>query len=158
MPTQQELTQSLNQLQSRIQRIKERIIETDQQIKNSSINNVDKIEAELAELKNLSYELQARELLGEYDPKRKREIEEKIAIAEKNLKTESGLLQNLLGIRHALERELKSTQAQEDQQQIALEKIEFENLKLDRQKLVEEIEYFCQQMIDLFKRIANYAR
>ena len=156
MPTQQELIQSINQLQSRIQTIKEQIAETDQQIKNSSINNVDKIETELAELKNSYYEVQVQELLGEYDARKKREIEEKIAAAEKHLKTESGVLQNLLGIRHALERELKTSQSRVDQQQIALEKLEFENLKLDRQRLVEEIQQFSQQLVNLFNRVVGY--
>ena len=156
MPTQQELTQSISQLQSRIQRIKERIAETNQEIKNSSVNNVDRIEAELAEFKDRYYEVQAQELLGEYDAKKKREVEERITAAEKALKTESGVLQNLLGIRHALERELKTTQSLADQQQIALEKLEFENLKLDRQKLVEEIQNFSHQMMELFNRVARY--
>ena len=156
MATQQELVQNINQVRSRIQKIKERITETDQQIKDSSVNNVDKIEAELAELRDAYYEIQARELIGEYDAKKKREVEERIVAAEKRLKAESGLLQNLLGIRHALEKELKSTQSLEDQHQIALEKFEFENLKLDRQRLAEEIQHFSEEIKDLFDRVASY--
>ncbi len=156
MPTHQELVHALGQVCSRVQKIKERVAEIDQQIKNSSVNNVDKIEAELVELRNDYYEVQARELLGEYDSKEKREIEDKISAAEKRLKTEGGILHNLLGIRHALEAEFKNTQGLEEQYQAALEKLEFENIQADRQKLAEEINRFSVQMKDLFRRVADY--
>ena len=158
IPTQQELTQSISEVRSRIERIRERISETDQQIKNSSVNNLDKMEAELAVLRNSYYEVQARELLGEYDVKRKREIEERVHAVERRLRTESGALQNFLGIRHALEAELKNTQRVEEEHQAALEKLKLEDLKQDRQKLAEEICSFSEQMKDLFNRVAVYNR
>jgi chromosome segregation ATPase len=156
MQTHHELVQTISHIRSRTQKIKERVAELDQQIKSSSVDNVDKIEAELAEFKNSYYEIQARELLGEYDAKQKREIEERILAAEKRLKTETGALQNLVGIRQALEAELKNTQSQEEQCQVALEKVEFEMLKSDRQKLVDEIHGFTEQMKELFQRVASY--
>ena len=156
MQTHPELVQTINLVRSRAQKIRERVAELDQQIKNSSVNSVDKIEAELTELKNSYYEIQARELLGEYDAKQKREIEERIAASEKRLKAETGVLQNRVGIRQALEAELRSTQSQEEQFQVALEKLEFENLKLDRQKLVDEIHRFTGDMKELFGRVASY--
>jgi chromosome segregation ATPase len=158
MPTQQELIQTVHEVRSRIERIRERITETDQQIKNSSVNNLDKMEAELAELRNSYYEVQAQELLGEYDAKHKREIEEKVQGVEKRLRAESGALQNLLGIRHALEAELKNALLLEEEYRATLEKLEFEDLKLNRQKLVEDIHRFGEQMKDLFNRVAIYNR
>src|SRR5512143_59190 len=111
MPSQQELLQAVEQNSLRMKKIRERISEIDLQIKNTSVNHLERIESELAELKNDYYEIQARELIGEYDQKQKHEIEEKMQAAEKRLKTEGGVLQDLLGVRHALEAELKKTQS-----------------------------------------------
>jgi hypothetical protein len=156
MPSQQELLQAIEQNGLRIKKIKERISEIDLQIKSTSVNHLDRIESELAELKNDYYEIQARELIGEYDQKQKHEIEEKIQTTEKRLKTEGGVLQDLLGVRHALEAELKKTQSLELQYQASLERVEFENLQQGRLRLVEEIGQFEPLVESLFARLTDY--
>lgn len=156
MHSQQELLQAIEQNGLRMKKIKERISESDLQIKNTSVNHLDRIESELAELKNEYYEIQARELIGEYDQKQKNEIEEKIQATEKRLKTEGGVLQDFLGIRHALEAELKKTQSLEVQYQASLERVEFENLQQGRLRLVEEIGQFQPLVESLFARLTNY--
>jgi hypothetical protein len=156
MPSQQELLQAIEQNGLRIKKIRERISEIDIQIKSTSVNHLDRIETELAELKNDYYEVQARELIGEYDQKQKHEIEEKIQASEKRLKTEGGVLQDLLGVRHALEAELKKTQSLELQYQASLERVEFENLQQGRLQLVEEINQFQPLVESLFARLTDY--
>jgi hypothetical protein len=156
MSKQQELLEATRDLESRIERIKEKVAEIDTQIRNTSINNVQKIEAELADLKNSYYEIQARELLGEFGAKQKKEIEEKMLLAERKLRGDSDKLQNLVGVRHALGVELKKAEALEAQYQAAAERVEFENLKLKRQELVEEINTFLNHLEPLFAKVTEY--
>src|SRR5688572_4281341 len=101
MTTREELGRAVEELAQRISRIKEGIADVDGQIKNTSINHIETVESELAELKNAYYEVQARELLGDFDVKRKKDLEERIQGAERKLKNDSDRLQNLVGIRHA---------------------------------------------------------
>lgn len=156
MSKQQELLQATKDLELRIQRIKESVTEIDGQIRNTSVNNVEKVEAELADLKNSYYEMQARELLGEYEAKQKKDIEEKMLLAERRLRGDSDKLQNLVGVRHALGVELKKAEVLEAQYQAASERLEFENLKLERQELVEQINSFLKQLEALFGKITEY--
>jgi hypothetical protein len=156
MSKQQEVVQATKDLELRIERIKERVTEIDAQIRNTSVNNVEKVEAELADLKNSYYEIQARELLGEFEAKQKKEIEEKMVLAEKRLRGDSDRLQNLVGVRHALGVELKKAEVLEAQYQAASERLEFENLKLERQDLVEEINTFLKQLGAIFGKLSEY--
>lgn len=156
MATQLEVEQAMQSLEQKVARIRDKVTEIDDQIKNTSVNNVEKIEAELDQLRNQYYELQARELIGEFDGKQKKEIEENIQAAERRLKADSDRLQNLVGIRHALELEFKKTQAAIEQHQAALERLEFENLKLDRQKIVEDINRYQKSLEELFSRVTQY--
>ncbi len=156
MPNLQELLQAIEHVGVRMGKIKEKVAEIDLQIKNTSVNQLDRIEAELAELKNAYYEVQARELIGEYDPRQKQEVEDRIVNTEKRLKAEGGILQDLLGIRHALEAELKKAQSLEVQYQATLERVEFENLQQDRQKLLEEINQLPSQVRSLFDKLAGF--
>lgn len=156
MSKQQELLEATKDLASRIERIKEKVIEIDAQIRNTSVNNVEKIEAELTDLKNSYYEIQARELLGESGAKQKKEIEEKMVLAERKLRGDSDKLQNLVGVRHALGVELKKAEALEAQYQAASERLEFDTLKLKRQELVEEINAFVKQLETLFTEVTEY--
>jgi hypothetical protein len=156
MSKQQELLQATKDLGMRIERIKESVTEIDAQIRNTSVNNVEKVEAELADLKNSYYEIQARELLGEFEAKQKKEIEEKMVLAEKRLRGDSDRLQNLVGVRHALGVELKKAEVLEAQYQAASEKLEFENLKLERQDLVEEVNTFLKQLEAMFGKLSEY--
>ena len=112
MPTtRQEIEQAMQGLEQKIGKIRDKVTEIDDQIKTTSVNSVEKVEGELEQLKNRYYEIQARELIGEFDDKQKREVEDDIQAAERKLKADSDQLQNLVGIRHALELELdrKST-------------------------------------------------
>lgn len=156
MSSQQELLDAIEHVGVRMGKIRDKVAEIDLQIKSTSINQVDRIEAELAELKNAYYEVQARELIGEYDLRQKQEIEDKIQDTEKQLKAEGGVLQDLLGVRHALEAELKKTQSLEVQYQASLERVEFENLQQERQRLGKEIDQFRLQVESLFDRLAGY--
>lgn len=156
MPSQQEFEQAIKTLEKKAAKIKERISDIDLEIKNTSVNNVERVETELAELKNCYYEIQARELLGEFDTKQKKELEERIQAAEKKLKTHRDRLQNSVGIRHALESELNKTQSLVPQYQSALERSEFENLKHEREKLVEEVGVFLKQLEQLFGKVTDY--
>lgn len=154
--TQLEIEQAMQGLEQKIGKIREKVTEIDDQIKNTSVNNVEKVETELEHLKNRYYEIQARELIGEFDDRQKREIEESIQAGERKLKADNDRLQNLVGIRHALELEFKKTQAAIEQHQSALERLEFENLKRDRQHIVEEINQFQKKLEDLFTRVSDY--
>jgi len=156
MSKQQELLEASRDLEGRIERIKEKVADIDAQIRSTSINNVEKIEAELADLKNSYYEIQARELLGESGAKQKKDIEEKMQLAERKLRGDSDKLQNLLGVRHALGVELKKAEALEAQYQAASERLEFETIKLNRQELVEEINAFLKQLETLFAKVTEY--
>src|SRR5258706_10802357 len=84
--TRQEIEQAMQDLEQKIGKIRERVTEIDDQIKTTSVNSVEKVEGELDLLKNRYYEIQARELIGEYDGKQKREVEENIQTTEKKLK------------------------------------------------------------------------
>jgi chromosome segregation ATPase len=152
----QEVEQAIQGLEQKIGKIRDKVTEIDDQIKNTSVNNVERIEAELEQLKNRYYEIQARELIGEFDGKQKKEIEESILGAERKLKADSDRLQNLVGIRQALELEFKKTQATIEQHQSALERLEFENLKLNRQEIVDEIDRFQKEFGALFNRVSEY--
>jgi chromosome segregation ATPase len=154
--TQQEVGQAMQGLEQKISKIREKTNEIDEQIKNTSVNNVERIEAELEQLKNRYYELQARELIGEFDDKKKEEVEESIQAAERRLKIDNDRLQNLVGIRHALEVEFKKTQAAVEQHQSALERLEFENLKLDRQRITDEINQYQIKLEELLNRVSEY--
>jgi hypothetical protein len=156
MSKQQELLESTNDLKTRIERIKDRVAEIDAQIKSTSVNDVERIEAELADLRNTYYEVQARELLGEFEAKQKKELEEKMLLAERRLRGDSDKLQNLVGVRHALSVELKKAEALAVQYQAASERLEFENLKLKRQELVGEINAFLKQLEALFSKVTEY--
>ncbi|MEW5979832.1 MAG: hypothetical protein AB1898_28895 [Acidobacteriota bacterium] len=156
METRHEVEQALKDLDGKISRIKDKIVDLDAQIKRTSLDDVERIDAELVTLKNQYYELQARELLGEFDAKQKKELEDKIQTAERQLKTEGGRLQNLLGIRHALEAELKKSQALLPQYQANLERFEFESLRQERQNLVRSIHEATRNLETLFDRITEY--
>ena len=99
----QEVEQAIQDLEQKIGKIRDKVAEIDDQIKNTSVKDVERIEAELEQLKNRYYEIQARELIGEFDGKQRKEIEESISGAERKLKADNDLLQNLVGIRQALE-------------------------------------------------------
>lgn len=154
--TRQEIEQAMQGLEQKISKIREKVTEIDEQIKTTSVNSVEKVEGELEQLKNRYYEVQARELIGEFDDKLKREVEDNIQAAERKLKVDNDRLQNLVGIRHALELEFKKTQAAIEQHQAAIERTEFENLKLDRQRIVEEINQFQKKLESLFARVSEY--
>jgi DNA repair exonuclease SbcCD ATPase subunit len=154
--TQREVEQAMQSLEEKIGRIRAKVGEIDDQIKNTSVNNVEKVEAELAQLRNRYYEIQARELIGDYDGKQKKEVEDGIQAAERRLKADHDQLQNLVGIRHALESEFKKTQAAIEQHQAVLERLEFENLKRDRLSIVEEINQYQKKLEELFNRVSEY--
>lgn len=154
--TQQEIEQKIQAFEQKLGKIQAKVNEIDEEIKNTSVNSVDKIESELERLKNSYYEVLARELLGEFDDKQKKEIEESIQVAERKLKGENDRLQNFVGIRQALESESRKTQASVEQHQSTLERLEFEGLKLERQKLVEEINSSRKQLEDLFDKVSTY--
>ena len=156
MPSQRELEQAIQDLENKADRIKEKIVGLDAEIRDFSAEGVEKAETEIAELKNVYYETQARELLGDFDPKEKKAIEEKIQLAERRLKADTDQLQNLVGIRQALDTELKRNQALVPQYQAALDRVEFEQLILDRAKLSNDINDFVHQLTDLFSRITHY--
>ena len=156
MPSRQEFEEVIKNLEQKITRIKEKIVGIDSGIKDASANNVEKVDAEIAELRNSYYEIQARELLGEFDAKQKREIEEKIQAAERRLKADSDRLQNMVGIRQALEGELKKTQESLPQCQAALDRFEFEQLRQDRETLTREVNDFLKQLEALFGKIGEY--
>jgi chromosome segregation ATPase len=152
----QEVEQAIQDLEQKIGKIRDKVAEIDDQIKNTSVKEVERIEAELEQLKNRYYEIQARELIGEFDGKQKKEIQESISGAERKLKADNDLLQNLVGIRQALELEFKKTQATIEQHQSALERLEFENLKLNRQEIVDEMDRFQKELEELFNRVSEY--
>jgi len=154
--TRQEIEQAMQALEQKVSKIREKVTEIDDQIKTTSVNSVEKVEGELEQLKNRYYEIQARELIGDFDGKLKREVEETIQAAERQLKTDNDRLQNLVGIRHALELEFKKTQAAIEQHQAAFERLEFENLKVDRQRIVEDINQFQKKLESLFARVSEY--
>jgi hypothetical protein len=154
--TRQEIEQAMQGLEQKIGKIREKVTEIDEQIKTTSVNNVEKVEGELEQLRNHYYEVQARELIGEFDDKLKREVEDNIQAAERKLKADNDRLQNLVGIRHALELEFKKTQAAIEQHQAASERLEFENLKLERQRIVEDINQFQTKLESLFARVSEY--
>jgi len=154
--TREEIEQAMQGLEQKISKIREKVTEIDDQIKTTSVNSVEKVEGELEHLKNRYYEIQARELIGEFDDKLRREVEDNIQAAERKLKADNDRLQNLVGIRHALELEFKKTQAAIEQHQAAFERIEFENLKLDRQRILEEINQFQKKLESLFTRVSEY--
>ena len=154
--TRQEIEQAMQGLEQKIGKIREKVTEIDDQIKTTSVNSVEKVEGELEQLRNRYYEIQARELIGEFDDKRRGEVEDNIQAAERKLKADNDRLQNLVGIRHALELEFKKTQASIEQHQAAFERLEFENLKLDRQRIVEEISQFQKKLDSLFTRVSEY--
>ena len=154
--TQQEIEQALRTFDQKLGKIQEKVTEIDEQIKNTSVNSVDKIESDLERLKNSYYEVLARELLGEFDSKQKKEIEESIQAAETKLKAENDRLQNFVGIRHALDTEFRKTQTSIEQHQSALERLEFENLKQERLKLVEEINLSRKHLEELFGKVSAY--
>jgi chromosome segregation ATPase len=156
MPNQQELEQTIHDLGHKEAKIKEKIVGIDSEIKESSEDNLEKLETEIAELRNSYYEIQARELLGEFDAKQKREIQEKIQASEKRLRANGDRLQNLVGIRQALETELKKTQALVPQYQAALDRFEFEQLKQDREALACELTDFLKQLDTVFCKIEHY--
>jgi predicted nuclease with TOPRIM domain len=152
----QEVEQAIQGLEQKIGKIRDRVTEIDDQIKNTSVNNVEKVESELEQLKNRYYEIRARELIGEFDGKHKKEIEEDILGAERKLKADNDRLQNLVGIRQALEVEFRKTQAAIEQHQSALERLEFENLKLSRQEIVDEVNRYQKELEELFSRVFQY--
>jgi len=154
--TQQEIEQKVQAFEQKLGKIQDKVNEIDEEIKNTSLNSVDKIESELERLKNTYYEVLAKELLGEFDDRQKKEIEENIQAAERKLKAENDRLQNFVGIRQALEAESRKTRTSVEQHQSALERLRFEGLKLERQKLVEEINSSRKQMEDLFDKVSTY--
>ena len=154
--SEQEIEQAIQAFQQKLGKIQEKVNEIDEQIKNTSVNSVDKIESELERLKNTYYEVLARELLGEFDNKQKKEIEENIQAAERKLKAENDRLQNFVGIRHALETEFQKTQTSIEQHQSGLERLKFEGLKLERQNLVEEINSSRKHLENLFGKVSSY--
>ena len=154
--TRQEIEQAMQGFEQKIGKIRDKVTEIDDQIKTTSVNSVEKVEGELEQLKNRYYEIQARELIGEFDDKQKREVEDNIQAAERKLKADNDRLQNLVGIRHALELEFKKTQAAIEQHQAAFERLEFENLKLDRRRIVEEVSEFQKNLETLLTRVSEY--
>ena len=60
----QEVEQAIQDLEQKIGKIRDKVAEIDDQIKNTSVKEVERIEAELEQLKNRYYEIQARELIG----------------------------------------------------------------------------------------------
>jgi len=156
MPSQQELEQTIHDLEHKVAKIGEKIASIDSEIRDSSDSNLEKLESEIAELRNSYYEIQARELLGEFDVKQKREIQEKIQSLEKRFKADADRLQDLVGIRHALDVELKKTQALVPQHQAALDSFEFEQLQRDRDALAHEVADFLRQLDSLFSKIEQY--
>jgi chromosome segregation ATPase len=156
MPSQQELEQTIHDLEHKVTKIGEKIASIDSEIRDSSDSNLEKLESEIAELRNSHYEIQARELLGEFDAKQKREIQEKIQSLERRFKADADRLQNLVGIRHALNVELKKTQALIPQHQAALDSFEFEQLQRDRDALAHEVTDFLRQLDSLFSKIEEY--
>jgi chromosome segregation ATPase len=156
MPSQQELEQTIHDLKHKVAKIGEKIASIDSEIRDSSDSNLEKLESEIAELRNSHYEIQARELLGEFDVKQKREIQEKIHSLERRFKSDADRLQNLVGIRHALDVELKKTQSLVPQHQAALDSFEFEQLQRDRDALSAEVSEFLTQLDSLFSKIEQY--
>jgi chromosome segregation ATPase len=156
MPSQQELEQTIHDLEHKVAKIGEKIASIDSEIRDSSDSNLEKLESEIAELRNSYYEIQARELLGEFAAKQKREIQEKIQSLEKRFKADADRLQDLVGIRHALDVELKKTQALVPQHQAALDSFEFEQLQRDRDALSAEVSEFLTQLDSLFSKIEQY--
>jgi chromosome segregation ATPase len=156
MPSQQELEQTIHDLEHKVAKIGEKIASIDSEIRDSSDSNLEKLESEIAELRNSYYEIQARELLGEFAAKQKREIQEKIQSLEKRFKADADRLQDLVGIRHALDVELKKTQALVPQHQAALDSFEFEQLQRDRDALAHEVADFLRQLDSLFSKIEQY--
>lgn len=154
--TQLEIGQAIQNLEQKISKIREKVAEIDEQIKSTSVNNVEKVETELEQLKNRYYETQARELIGEFDEKQKKQIEEDIQVAERRLKSDNDRLQNLVGIRQALEIEFRKSQTSVEQHQAALERLEFESLKVDRQKIVDEISFIRKQLENIFQKVSDY--
>lgn len=154
--SEQEIEQAIQAFEQKLGKIQEKVNEIDEQIKNTSVNSVDKIESELELLKNNYYEVLAKELLGEFDNKQKKEIEENIQAAERKLKGENDRLQNIVGIRHALEAEFRKTQNSIEQHQSALERVEFEGLKLQRQKILDEINTSRKNLEELFGKVSSY--
>jgi chromosome segregation ATPase len=154
--TQQEIEQAIYAFKEKLGKIQDKVSEIDEQIKNTSVNSVDKIESDLERLKNTYYEVLARELLGEFDNKQKKEIEENIQASERKLKGENDRLQNFVGIRHALETEFRKTQTSIEQHQSALERLEFEGLKQERQRLVEDIDSSRKELEELFGKVSSY--
>ena len=154
--TREEIEQVMQSLEQKIEKIREKVTEVDDQIKTTSVNSVEKAESELEQLKNRYYEIQARELIGEFDDNRKREIEDCIQAAERKRRADNDRLLNLVGIRHALELEFKKTQAAIEQHQAAFERLEFENLKADRRRIAEEINEFHKRLEGLFARVSEY--
>ncbi len=143
-------------LEAKIGKIRENVADIDQQIKSTSVDNVEKIESELEELRNRYYEIRAKELIGEFDERQRKEVEESIQKSEKRLKADNDQLKNLVGIRHALEAEFKRIQASIEQHQSVLERLEFEDLKADRHKIAEEINDFERRLDELFVRVSSY--
>ncbi|MFN8008676.1 MAG: hypothetical protein U0V70_16960 [Terriglobia bacterium] len=154
--TQKEIEQAIQALEQKLGKIQEKVNEIDEQIKNTSLNSVDKIESELERLKNSLYEILARELLGEFDEKEKKGIEENIQTAEKKLKSENDRLQSFVGIRQALETEYRKTQVSIEQHQSNLERLEFEGLKQERQRIVDEINTSRKELEELFGKVSSY--
>jgi len=154
--TREEIEQVMQSLEQKIEKIREKVTEVDDQIKTTSVNSVEKAESELEQLKNRYYEIQARELIGEFDDNRKREIEDCIQAAERKRRADNDRLLNLVGIRQALELEFKKTQAAIEQHQAAFERLEFENLKADRRRIAEEINEFHKRLEGLFARVSEY--
>src|SRR4026209_1786787 len=113
--TRQEVQTVITDLEQKNAKIREKMTELDDQIRSTSINSVEKLEGELDQLKNRYYEILARELIGEFDAKLKKDVEEGMQLVEKRLKLDSDRLQNLVGIRHALEGEFKKTLASMEQ-------------------------------------------
>ena len=87
--TRQEIEQAMQGLEQKIGKIREKVTEVDDQIKTTSVDSVEKVEGELEQLRNRYYEIQARELIGEFDDKQKREVEDNIQAAERKLKAET---------------------------------------------------------------------
>jgi len=156
MPNRQDLEQAILDLENRTAKVREQIIAIDSEIKGSSQNDFEKWETEIAELRNSHYEIQARELLGEFDAKQKREIQDRIQSLEKRLKVGSDRLQNLVGIRQVLESELKKVQLLVPHYQVALDRFEFEQLKHDRDALAQEVSELRKQLDVLFSKVEYY--
>jgi hypothetical protein len=154
--TRQEVQTVITDLEQKNAKIREKMTELDDQIRSTSINSVEKLEGELDQLKNRYYEILARELIGEFDAKLKKDVEEGIQLVEKRLKLDSDRLQNLVGIRHALEGEFKKTLASMEQYHSVLERLEFEDLKLERQRIAEELSEHRQRIEEMFQRVSDY--